>query len=270
MRRFFTPVLLIALITGPALAEEAEQISVAVLEFSTKGGITQKQMDALGDMLVSEIRGLGKYSVIGATDIRATLQLEERRRILGCDDESCIAEVGGALGVHWIVVGNIGLFGKTYLMNLKLLDARQVKLLSAVSRKVKGAQDELVDVLPKMVRELFDIRDLEPVVEKPAPPRPYNLWGHVTLWSGVGLVALGGVSAWQASYAGSEYDKHGDPADRDASRTWSGIMWASFGVGAALVATGITLWALEPSDRSTTATVVPLPDGAVFTLGGRW
>jgi TolB-like protein len=269
MRRIFAPILLIAILTGSASGAE-DQISVAVLEFSTKGGITQKQMDALSDMLTSEIRGLGKYSVIGSNDIRTMFQLEERRQILGCNDESCVAEVGGALGVRWIVIGNIGLFGQTYLMNLKLLDARDVKLISAVSRKAKGGQDELVDLLPGMVSELFDIDDLEPVVEKPAPPRPYNLWGHVTLWSGVGLVALGGFCAWQASDFGSEYDKWGDAGDRDASRTMSGLMWTGFGVGAALVATGIILWALEPDDSSTSATVIPLPDGAVFSLGGRW
>ena len=83
-------------------------------------------------------------------------------------------------------------------------------------------------------------------------------------------MALGGISAWQAGAAGSDYDKYGKPSDRDASRTWSGIMWAGFGVGAALAATGIVLWALEPSDGSTSATVIPLPDGAAFTLGGRW
>jgi hypothetical protein len=269
MRNIFIPVLLTVILSGSALGEEAEPIHLAVLEFSTKGGVTSEQMESLSDMLTAEIRKLGKYSVIGSNDIRATFQLEERRRIMGCDDESCVAEVGGALGVRWIVVGNIGLFGQTYLINLKLLDSRDVKLISAVSRSVKGGQDELIEVLPKMVKELFDIEDLEPVTEEPAPPRPYNLWGHVTLWSGVGLVALGGVSAWQASAAGSEYDKYGKSSDRDASRTWSGVMWAGFGVGAALVATGIVLWALEPSD-GTTATVVPLPDGAVFSLGGRW
>ena len=82
MRRILPLVFLIALIPASAFGEDAEQISVAVLEFSTKGGITQKQMDALGDMLVSEIRGLGGYSVIGSNDIRAMFQLEERRQIL--------------------------------------------------------------------------------------------------------------------------------------------------------------------------------------------
>jgi hypothetical protein len=269
MQRIFIPVLLTAMLSGSALGAE-DQISVAVMEFSTKGGVTQKQMDALSDMLVSEIRGLGKYSVIGSNDIRAMFQLEERRQILGCNDESCVAEVGGALGVRWIVIGNIGLFGQTYLMNLKLLDAQKVKLISAVSRKAKGSQDELVDLLPGIVRELFDVEDLQPAVEQPAPASPHSLWGHVTLWTGVGLVALGGVSAWQASSAGAEYDKYGKPADKDASRAWSGVMWAGFGAGAALVATGIVLWALEPGDGSTSATVVPLPDGAVFSLAGRW
>jgi TolB-like protein len=270
MRHIFIPILLTAIFSGSAYGEEAEPIHLAVLEFSTKGGVTPQQMEVLSDMLTTEIRKLGKYSVIGANDIRATFQLEERRRIMGCDDESCVAEVGGALGVQWIVVGNVGLFGQTYLMNLKLLDAAKVKILGAVSRKVTGGQDELLDVLPQMVRELFEGGDWRPAVEKPSPPRPYDLWGHVTLWSGVGLVALGGVSAWQASAAGAEYDKYGKPYDRDASRTWSGVMWTGFGLGAALIATGITLWALEPSADSTTATVIPLPNGAVFSLGGSW
>jgi len=269
MRNIFIPVLLTAILSGSALGAE-DQISVAVLEFSTKGGVTSEQMEVLSDMLTTEIRKLGKYSVIGSNDIRATFQLEERRRIMGCDDESCVAEVGGALGVRRIVVGNIGLFGQTYLMNLKLLDTREVKLISAVSRSVKGGQDQLIEVLPQMVKELFDIEDLEPVVAESAPVSPYSLWGHVTLWSGVGLVALGGVSAWQASASGAEYDKYGKTSDKDASRTWSGVMWAGFGLGAALIATGITLWALEPSADSTAATVIPLPDGAVFSLGGSW
>jgi len=256
------------MLSGSALGEGAGPVHLAVLEFSTKGGVTSDQMEGLSDMLTAEIRKLGKYSVIGSNDIRATFQLEERRRIMGCDDESCAAEVGGALGVRLIVVGNVGLFGQTYLMNLKLLDSREVKLISAVSRSVKGGQDQLVEVLPGMVRELFDVESLQPEIGKPAPPRPYNLWGHVTLWSGVGLVALGGISAWQASAAGADYDKYGKPSDKDASRTWSGVMWAGFGLGAALVATGIVLWALEPSGASTAATVIPLPDGAVFSLGG--
>lgn len=270
MRRIFIPVLLTAILSGSAFGEEAEPIHVAVLEFSTKGGVTPEQMEVLSDMLSTEIRGLGKYTVIGANDIRATFQLEERRRIMGCDDESCVAEVGGALGVRWIVVGNVGLFDQTYLMNLKLLDVQEVKLISAVSRKVEGGQGELVDVLPEMVRELFDIKDLEPGVEKTAPSRPYNFWGHVTMWSGVGLVTLGGISAWLASDFGTAYDKWGDPRDRDVSRNLSGVMWAGFGAGAALIATGIVLWALEPEEGSTAATVIPLPDGAVFSLGGRW
>jgi len=270
MRRIPIPVLLIALLSGPASGEEAEPIHLAVLEFASKGGVTPQQMEVLSDMLSTEIRKLGKYSVIGANDIRSTLQLEERRKIMGCNDESCAAEVGGALGVQWIVVGNIGLFGKTYVMNLKLLDARQVKLLGAVSRKIKGGQDELIDVLPEMVRGLFGVEDQKPAAEKSAPTDLHSLWGHVTLWSGVGLVVLGGVSAWQAGAAGSEYDKYGKPSDKDASRTWSGVMWAGFGTGAALVVTGIVLWALEPDEVSTAGTVIPLPDGAVFSLGGRW
>ncbi len=138
---------------APAVAQE--QVAVAVMEFTSKGGVDQDQMDALGDMMANEIRNMGPYRVIGKSDIRAALQLEQQRSLLGCDGTSCIAEVGGALGVRWVVLGNISLFGKTYLMNLKMMDAANVTVASSVSRTVKGEQDKLIELLPDAVRALF-------------------------------------------------------------------------------------------------------------------
>ena len=53
-------------------------------------------------------------------------------------------------------------------------------------------------------------------------------------------------------------------------------MFAGFGAGAALMATGVVLWLLTPSEadqeRQTTAAAVPTQDGQgmVFSITGRW
>ena len=89
----------------------------------------------------------------------------------------------------------------------------------------------------------------------------------------MGFLAFGGVSAYMAGAAGDDYDKHGHADDLNASRNWSGLMWTAFGLGAALVTTGIILWALEPeAEQNTALSAGPLPDGSgvVFSLGGRW
>ncbi len=150
-------VLAILVLSGlvPIATLGAEEVPVAVMEFASKGGIEQNQMDALSDMLANEIRGLGNYKVISKSDIRAALQMEEQKALLGCSDESCVAEIGGALGVRFVVVGNISLFGRTYLLNLKLMNVESVSVVNSISKTIKGEPDGLIDLLPKATRQLF-------------------------------------------------------------------------------------------------------------------
>ncbi|MBN2499064.1 MAG: PEGA domain-containing protein [Deltaproteobacteria bacterium] len=76
------------------------------------------------------------------------------------------------------------------------------------------------------------------------------LWGHASFWTGLGMAGFGGLSLWMAREAGWE----GRNAD---SRAWSGAMWAGFGSGLALLATGIVFWLYE-TDSDGAASSPPL------------
>jgi TolB-like protein len=238
--------LVILLLGFSAVAEE--EVSIAVMEFASKGGISEKQMDALGDLLANEIRELGKYRVIGKSDIRAAIDFESQKTLLGCTDEACIAELGGALGVRYVVVGNISMFGDLYLLNLKILDVEKIRVAKGLSKKISGGEAKLIDALSAAARELMEGAGLQPVTkpapkpdpdpvlektakapeppptpptppvepkveveeEAPSPSRPMNTWGHVTFWSGLGTTALG-VACMIASM--SEADIYKDSAE---------------------------------------------------------
>ncbi len=315
----------LALLTGALLlpfpAAAQEEVSIAVMEFASKGGISQKQMDALGDLLANEIRDLGSYRVIGKSDIRAAIDFEAQKTLMGCTDAACIAELGGALGVRYVVVGNISLFDDLYLLNLKILDVENIRVAKGLSRKVSGGQSRLIDALSQAARELMEGAGLHPTakpapepepggsqaspsggetektatapkpppvpppppvepeagVEAEAPSDPFNTWGHVTFWSGLGATGLG-VAFMIASM--SEADIYKDSAEywkdrlkaRDNSKMYAGLMWTSYAVGVALMTTGIVLWLLEPDEPGATATVVTTPDGQgmVLNILGRW
>jgi TolB-like protein len=149
-------ILLVLAIAVPAIVSAAEPVSVAVMEFTSKGGVTQDQMDALSDMLAKEIEGLGNFRVIGKSDISSMLSLEEQKqRLNACDDQACLAEIGGALGVRWVVVGNVSLFGDTYLLNMKLIDVEQARVAGRVSKSITGGESKLIAGLPTGAAELF-------------------------------------------------------------------------------------------------------------------
>jgi TolB-like protein len=145
---------LVARSAGAEDEAQGERVSIAVMDFSSKGGLDAGRMEALTDMLSNSIRQAGDLKVVGKSDIGAVLSLEENKKLLGCDNDSCMAELGGALGVRYLVSGNLSLFGQTYLLNLKLLDVRKVEIVRGVSRSITGTEDALVAALPEAAREL--------------------------------------------------------------------------------------------------------------------
>jgi hypothetical protein len=111
----------------------------------------------------------------------------------------------------------------------------------------------------------------------PTSSSAHATWGHVATWSGVGLLALGAVATWQAKVYGNKYnDSFGeDTAAGDRSRTWAGVMYTGYFVGAALVTTGVILWLLDPGDDTAptgSMSVGPAPTagGISITITGRW
>ncbi|HOX44778.1 MAG TPA: hypothetical protein PK668_14360 [Myxococcota bacterium] len=149
-----------------ALPARAQPLSIAVTDFASKGGITQEQMEALSDLVAAEIRKLGDFRVIGKEDIRSVLGLEEQKLLVGCSDDGCMAEIGGALGVDRMAAGNVSVFDGTYLLNLKLIDVKRVLVLRAVSRRIRGDSADLLGEVPGAVAELLGVVQVPAEVDR--------------------------------------------------------------------------------------------------------
>ena len=110
---------------------------------------------------------------------------------------------------------------------------------------------------------------------KTIPTRPEILWGHVTFWSGVGFTALGGVGLGSALKLRDDYNA-GDRSAKNKIVTWTGVMYAGFMAGAALMVTGAVLWNLAPDKASWVKEnkgylgVTTTGHDLVFSAGGRW
>ena len=128
-----------------AAAKGPDHLKLAVLDLEAKG-VEKSTAETLTDIVTVSLKKLGVFDVISRSDIQQMLNFEESKQLVGCtSNSSCIAEIGGALGVARVVTGSVGKVGSSYVINLSLLDTKSAKVIERESRSVQGNLDKLVD-----------------------------------------------------------------------------------------------------------------------------
>jgi hypothetical protein len=136
-------------------AAAADKSAVAVLDIQGTG-VDDKLLPTLTEVLTVEVDNLGAYKVVGGRDVQAMLGFEKQKDMLGCTDAACLAEIGGALGVDRIVVSHIGMVGKTYVVNIKLINIRMADTEARVYETVNADRvDNLIDTVRRSVVKLL-------------------------------------------------------------------------------------------------------------------
>jgi hypothetical protein len=93
------------LVATPAAAADTRP-RLAVLDLVANGA-SKELASATGGVVANELDRLGVFKVVTSDAIRALLALEKQRQMLGCTDASCLTEIGGALGVDYLVSGKV-------------------------------------------------------------------------------------------------------------------------------------------------------------------
>jgi len=105
----------------------------------------------------------------------------------GCDETSCIAELGGALGAQVIVTGKLSLAGKRFTLNAKLIDIATVTARKVATRRAAHIE-ELQDQMAPLMAELLGDRPPEKKRVKKGLP-PLSVTAKVSLFA-VGITGL--------------------------------------------------------------------------------
>jgi TolB-like protein len=154
--------LVLACCSVPALAADARpaaqprRLRVAVMDMRPLGteGIKAELLSEIALTEASTVQGL---DVVGKSDITAVLGLERQKQMLGCgEDTSCLAEIGGALGVDYLLTGSLGRLGTLYRVDLRLVDARKARVLGRAGESVSGEEEKLVGAVQRGVLQLLE------------------------------------------------------------------------------------------------------------------
>jgi len=119
-------------------------------------GVKESTADAVTDAVAGELRRVPGLQVLTRKEVSAVLSLERQKALVGCQSDSCVAELSGALDVDRLITGNVAKVGESWILHLQLVDAKKVATIANSDRRKRGGViDDVLDELPAMVKELF-------------------------------------------------------------------------------------------------------------------
>ncbi len=138
---------------APAPASPLAPMRLAVLDLSAHG-VSEALAQSLGPVVARELAAATGATVVSQEDIRRLLEAEAQKQLLGCDATACFAELGAALGVPYLVTGQVGLVGETLAVQLQLLDTAQLTTAGRAAEIFTGAPSQLLDAARVAARAL--------------------------------------------------------------------------------------------------------------------
>lgn len=125
---------------------------VLVLEPASKS-FDAATTSTIAGLIIVELGQDPCLDVISAAEVQRLAELEGDRQAVGCGDESCLAELAGAMGARYVVFGDIGSLGSLVVMNLNLFDNQTTRAIHRVTVQADGIA-KLPAALPGPVRAL--------------------------------------------------------------------------------------------------------------------
>jgi hypothetical protein len=127
---------------------------VAVLPFTVGGELSAKEGGTLTQWFIDALTNTKKYDVLERAKMNEILKEQDFSLTDMCNSAECAVEIGKLLTAEKIVQGDVGKFGETYTIILKIVDVSTSKIDKSVKDSYKGSKDGLLDVINVMAQKL--------------------------------------------------------------------------------------------------------------------
>lgn len=138
-----------------ALAMDAPT-SVLMMPLKPVRGVDKATCQLLSNYMLSQLQGVKRLRTVGASDMDAVLAADKQKQALGCTDVSCMAEMGGALGVDLVMYGELGVLGSKYNINVSAVRTSDATVAARASLLVDKTEDALAERVPSLVQNVVD------------------------------------------------------------------------------------------------------------------
>lgn len=256
--RVFAPLILVAL---PCAAARPQ---LAIADFSSSAADATLAR-SLAEQVATELERRDTFTIVTSEGLRLALGLERSRQLLGCAEDSCMAELAGALAAQYLLSGSVTRRDDVLQLSLVCLDGTTSRSVGRATRLARSAA-ELDEAIPFMVAEAVGL----------PPPRRSALPAITLLVTGAvvasaaavfGAVTLSeeGTLLRELELAGpaTSYSSYASAAGRLAGQRTLAVVGLIAGTSTALAG---AIWLLLPARAS--LAVVPTGAGASVVLSG--
>lgn len=154
LRAMTARTLLLTLVASAVAAAPAQARKVAALPLAAGANVDAKTAAALSEALAGELARVPGTEVITQGQMKALLDLEAQKQLAGCSDDSCMAQIGAALGVDELIGGSVAKVGESWLVGLRKVEVKSAGSRLADRRLKGGTLDDVLDALPGLVAEV--------------------------------------------------------------------------------------------------------------------
>jgi TolB-like protein len=137
-------------------AQKGKETSFAIFDLKSTG-VPANVVTNLTQILSVEVKRVDGTKVVNREDLLALVAFDKEKQQFGCDDSSCLAEIGGALGVNKLLTGSVGKLADTFVISLVLMDVRKNAADNRYTETFKGEDDQLIRATRHAVRELLGL-----------------------------------------------------------------------------------------------------------------
>lgn len=164
--------------------------TVAVMPLLVRG-LDSNAVRVMEDALTNGLIRTGKYRVMERSQMASILDEQGFQRSGACDGEQCAVQIGKLLGVERSLIGSVGLLGKTYVLNVRMINISTGEAIATSQRSFVGEIDKaLTEMIPQTVSDITqDNKEVAAAAESGQKSHAW-LW-----WTVGGLAAAGGATA---------------------------------------------------------------------------
>ena len=155
-KRHLLIIILSLIMTINGWGQQQEKLRIAILDFTNTGGLSKQETVTLGNRLRSMLVKTNTFIVLERGQMDDILG-EQGFLQAGCTTTECAVEMGRLLNVQKMISGTIGKLGKTYTIDLSLIDVQTGEIEKSFFRDFKGEIDGLLDLMQLIATQIATI-----------------------------------------------------------------------------------------------------------------